>query len=458
MINEINNQYIGLIDDLILSKSKNALNLLIDNRSQAGSVAILEIDEITMYLLTEITGTETVNQFIIRFCREYNLNYMIDYSWIFSNLMEMKANLMVDFYHCEQNCKLMILGDDNSIRPISATIEVTNKCNLNCQHCYIDGDITNQDTMGLEHFKQLVTTLQANNIINVELTGGEFFTHSDAIQILELCLQSFSIVGLLTNGVYIPDPAIDLITKYKGKIIVNVSVDSTIPQIHDQFRGVEGSHARTLENLKKLTNNGIYVRVSSVLFKENMLELDYLVDLAKEYNASMFTYSFIEKVGRGKSFSAIEFDSQDAYEEYMGYINDVTLKNKDYIPVIEREDHSGKSYCGAGVRSMVIDGHGDIRPCVLFPKSKLFGNVINESYPDIFEKEIFQQMINLKAPSIEHGCNSDCPSLKYCQGCIFHAFNFSASYNPPCKWVEVNGYQPLNEILKPIFNKEMEIK
>lgn len=456
MLNEINNQYIRLSNNLILLKSKNAINLVIDNRSQGEGITILEIDEISMYILTEINGLETISQFIIRFCNEYNLDYTKDYSWIFSSIIEMQENDIIGFYWVEERCELKIVGDDNLISPLSATLEVTTKCNLSCQHCYINGDITNRETIRRDQFKSLIQTLQDNNVINIELTGGEFFTHPDALEILELSLQTFSIVGLLTNGVWIPAQAIDLIASYKHKTIVNISVDSTIAKVHDEFRGAEGSHARTLNNLRKLTDKGIRVRVSAVLFKENMWELEKLVELAKEYNASMFTYSFIEKVGRGMTISEIEFDSPQAIEEYMDYINMVTLKNKDFIPVTEQDSHSDKNYCGAGARSIVIDGNGDIRPCVLFPKNKLFGNLLNDEYPTVFEQEIYQQMINLKAPDIEHGCDSHCVSLKHCKGCIFHAFDYLATNDTSCPWIESNNYQRLNEMIKPIFQQEME--
>lgn len=456
MLSDINNQYLKILDNVVLSKSKGVINLIIDKRNQRSDALILEIDETAMNMLLEINGQETVNQFIIRFCSEYNLSYITDYNWILTNLGEMTNNLIIDVDAQPAHCKLKVVGDENFINPLFATVEVTTKCNLNCQHCYSNGSITNQEVISSDQFKQLVATLQTNNVINIELTGGEFFTHPEAVKILECSLKNFNFVGLWSNGIYIPDEAWDLIAKYKDKMIINISIDSVNEQVHDQFRGLRGSFKRTLSNMQKLVALGAHVRVSSVLFKENMWEFEQLVELAKKYNAIQFTYSFIEKVGRGVNFSDIEFESLEQKAEYLDYINAVTLKNKDYIPVVERHKFVDSSCCGAGHRSITIDSNGDIRPCVLFPSNKLFGNVLTDEYQSIFEQEIYQQMVGLQTPDIKNGCDPQCPNLNGCKGCIFHAFDYLAQNEISCQWIETNGYQRLNKMLKPIFKDEKE--
>ena len=78
---------------------------------------------------------------------------------------------------------------------------------------------------------------------------------------------------------------------------MNVSIDSTNSEIHDQFRGVPGAFYKTCENVKRMTQNGIKVRIASSIFKENMWEIDKLAELAINLGAQLFSFNFVEEFG-----------------------------------------------------------------------------------------------------------------------------------------------------------------
>ncbi len=451
MQNAILNEYVTVRSNVSLTKTASENTIVIDNRSQSEGIEIFQVDEIGKYLISEINGLETINQFVLRFCSEYNLDDKQDVHWIVDFLRELQIKGAVEFTTKPTISSLKLVGDESIIKPLHATIEVTDKCNLTCKHCYINGQMSNTNTLELEGFIHLVDILKLNNVLNIELTGGEFFAHPNANQILELSLDSFNQVGLLTNGTYISDTAIDILTNYRHKLIVNISIDSINPQTHDWLRGVEGSHKRTLDNLKRLTERGIKVRISTVIFEQNLWEIEELIELAKQYKALTFTYSFVEQIGRGNDFTGLLFETEEELLNYVEYLNRVTIENSDYIAIIKRDEMVDNSSCGAGLRSVTIDGQGQIRPCVLFPKTKIFGNVFETSYSDIFKTDEYAQLAKVKAPGIDNGCDPNCLNLKQCQGCMLHAFDYLITNNLSCKWIEANNYERLYNYLKPSF-------
>ena len=85
------------------------------------------------------------------------------------------------------------------ISPMMATVEVTEKCNLRCKHCYLDASCEKTSIISFDQFKELVDIFKKNHVLNLELTGGELFVNPEAYEILELALKQFAMVAILTN-------------------------------------------------------------------------------------------------------------------------------------------------------------------------------------------------------------------------------------------------------------------
>lgn len=113
--------------------------------------------------------------------------------------------------------ELKVVGDGSSISPMMATIEVTEKCNLRCKHCYLDASCEKTSMITYEQFKNLVEVFKKNHVLNLELTGGEIFVNPHAYEILELALRQFATVGILTNGTILSDKVLKLLAKNKEK-------------------------------------------------------------------------------------------------------------------------------------------------------------------------------------------------------------------------------------------------
>lgn len=85
--------------------------------------------------------------------------------------------------------------------PAIAFIETTNSCNLRCLHCYADSAVRRTDEMSTERIFRLLDELDELGTIQVFLTGGEVFSHRDAVQIIQHArTKSFS-TQIFTNGI-----------------------------------------------------------------------------------------------------------------------------------------------------------------------------------------------------------------------------------------------------------------
>mgnify|MGYP000804881607 FL=1 len=345
------------------------------------------------------------------------------------------------------NSKVLLQGSEDTISPVHATIEITEKCNLKCKHCYLEAGICKTSMIDYDRFEKLVDEMVANHVLNVEITGGEIFMHPRVLDILKLCYKKFAMLGILTNGTIMTDEVLELIAENKDRTVVNISIDAVDPDMHDEFRGMKGSWKASCNTIRRLADKGIKVRMASCISKDNMWEIDKLADLAVSLGASIFSFNFIEEFGRGSEFSK-EKGIENAVE-YDKYVRKIINDYKDIIPVIKEEDKSEMKLhenCGAGTRSVVIGADGDIRPCPLSPKLRFMGNVLKDDFKSVFDNPKIKRLQEIIPPDIRNGCDPDCKYLANCTGCYIKGIDKCKSNNMKCSWITKNHLEDVLEM------------
>ncbi|MGL6056978.1 MAG: radical SAM protein [Culicoidibacterales bacterium] len=156
-------------------------------------------------------------------------------------------------------------------KPILGTIIVTDRCNLNCQHCAV-----NNVTAVMHPYQQIhqeMETLYAMGIRILFFCGGETFLWQDeGVGIRDLVREAkamgFLIVNVVTNGTLTLElPEADLIL---------LSLDGS-QQTHDLIRGK--TFATIMDNIAKAPNDNIclYMAINQL----NKSEIRAVSEIAK---------------------------------------------------------------------------------------------------------------------------------------------------------------------------------
>ena len=449
------NMYIGLANGVLMYLTKGKYNLLSEiEKEEERYYRFFTVNKTGRDIVMNITGKSTVTELEHKFCLDNGIDLKENEDWLdeFILLLLEKGTVVLQDVPIEQG-ELEIAGDGQMISPMMATVEVTEKCNLRCKHCYLDASCEKTSIISFDQFKDLVDIFKKNHVLNLELTGGELFVNPEAYEILELALKQFAMVAILTNGTILSDKVLTLLSKYKEKIIINVSIDSADPEVHDKFRGMKGAFEKSCTNIKRMAEAGITVRVASSIFNENMWEIDKLADLSISLGAKMFVFNFVEDFGRGT-----KMDKGDKVEDnldaaaYIKYINDIIEKYKDIIPIVKGEDHIlGTQNCGSAVNSIMVGADGNIRPCALFPKMNLFGNIFEEDFEEIFKKDIYRRISQILPPSEENGCDKKCRYYANCKGCYLKGLEHNRNTKDPCEWIKKNKLEDMLKIYERGF-------
>lgn len=241
--------------------------------------------------------------------------------------------------------------------PLTATIELTSKCNWRCKHCYLtDNTLELPENVIFE----LIDELREMGVYELKLSGGEPTIRSDLSDIIAYARKKYMSVILLTNMSFLSEELFAIIKKY-GLQRVETTLFSMNPQIHDSFVGVPNAFSNTMDNLLRLKelNVDILVKTWAISSNINDLEKMKLYFESAGFGFSVFTqiypdFNGIYKLPDGERISDIEYAK--ALE-----ISDKTLRRNFPLEVCDNrylcEEFRFRTY---------ITVEGDVIPCAKF--------------------------------------------------------------------------------------------
>ncbi|NVM52414.1 MAG: radical SAM protein [Candidatus Helarchaeota archaeon] len=184
----------------------------------------------------------------------------------------------------------------------SAIVDVTDRCNLRCKHCfYFREEHDSREMKAGEFLKGLRILQKRHNIISMGWSGGEPLFRTEVVQ---EGAKLFSINQLFTNGT-LPIPKM-------RNLMTFISLDGTRP-IHDEVRG-KGTYDKIMENLKSTSAKPIFFLATFHRFNEKCLE-EMVMELSE--------------VGRPVTgMMAMLFTPLKKYKEIKGYKHSKIQKNR----------------------------------------------------------------------------------------------------------------------------------
>ncbi len=147
--------------------------------------------------------------------------------------------------------------------PIAMTFAVTYRCQCKCVHC----------SAGKHHRKhvQELTTKEAKKLLDdsqkmgvsvIAFTGGEPLLREDIFELISYIDKRKAVPIMFTNGLLLTEENVEKLAK-SGLFSLFVSIDSPIPEEHNQLRGMPGLFEVAVKGLERTKLKGIFVGLSS---------------------------------------------------------------------------------------------------------------------------------------------------------------------------------------------------
>src|SRR2546423_2686783 len=160
---------------------------------------------------------------------------------------------------------LAVPAEDN--RPVGSRLWLyTNfDCNLHCDYCCVrSSPAAPRRELGLARVQQIAREAAELGVKEIFVTGGEPFLLENIGEILIACAVTAP-TTVLTNGMLFTGRRAEKLRPLpRDRIVLQISLDSATPELHDLHRG-SGTWARTREGIERARSLGFRVRLAATV-------------------------------------------------------------------------------------------------------------------------------------------------------------------------------------------------
>ncbi len=321
--------------------------------------------------------------------------------------------------------------------PICLTWELTYACNLACVHCLSSSGRRDPRELTTAECKAVIDELERMQVFYVNIGGGEPTVRRDFWELLDYAVAHHVGVKFSTNGSRITAEIATRIAR-TDYVDVQVSLDGATASINDRVRG-PGSYAtaiRAMENLAAAEFTGF--KVSVVVTRENVGQLDAFKQLADRYRAQL-RLTRLRPSGRGadvwNELHPTAAQQRELYEWLLAHGDSVLTGDSFFHLGGYGASLPGLNLCGAGRVVCLIDPIGDVYACPFVIHDEFrAGNVRNPGgFAAVWrESDLFGE---LREPQHAGACAS-CGLFDKCRGGCMAAKFFTglplAGPDPEC--------------------------
>ena len=190
---------------------------------------------------------------------------------------------------------------DFARNPLMFYYEVTQACDLVCQHCRASAqeeadakELSGAQSMAL--IDQVATFPRRPTLV---LTGGDPLKRLDIFDLVRHAVSVGLEVALTPSATPLATFEALRAAKEAGVQALGISLDGPDAKTHDAFRGWDGSFERTLKMLDHARELGFAVQVNTSVTRRNFAKIDAMANLLTTRGVTMWSVFFLVPVGRG---------------------------------------------------------------------------------------------------------------------------------------------------------------
>lgn len=279
--------------------------------------------------------------------------------------------------------------------PDMCYVEVTYNCNLKCKFCYNDKHRT-EAAPSFKKIKKILKLLKKNGVLEITLTGGEFFTVKYWEDIFDYAKNLGFLIKIPSNGVLISQLSEESLAKID---VIGVSLHSADKGIYEGLTGIKGSFSQVVKSLKKLKKNNIFFGLMYTVTADNYLNFySDIKDLICRQALPIRKVNINRCMEVGSAATNWADLSKINYQKVFDQIKRVERTFKIFVTMhpfplclVSEKNRNNIMSCEAGRGVFVVDWRGDVRLCPIDPR--VIGNIFSAPLKKIFNSPLW---INLR--------------------------------------------------------------
>lgn len=288
-------------------------------------------------------------------------------------------------------------------------VELTERCNNNCLHCYInkpanDAVASNQE-MSFDIIQKILEEAACLGCLHIRLTGGEPLLRDDFEDIYLYAKKIGYKIKIFTNGTRITPQLAQMFKKIPPGESIQVSLYGYNRKTYETISGVPGSFRAAQRGLDQLIAHKVPFVVNAVALPMTIAAFKKFECLAQSFPdlnmlAPQVTSLQLRCRGwddlRNERIKSLRLSAQAQLDlearESESYFNGLKNFCLQFCHV------SGDTLfrCNAGLSRASVDAYGTLQPCLLLRHPEAVYNLKKGSLTDAFQN-FFPKMRQLKA-------------------------------------------------------------
>jgi radical SAM protein with 4Fe4S-binding SPASM domain len=281
--------------------------------------------------------------------------------------------------------------------PLQVSIEVTRRCPLECQHCYNnlpmgDQNARSREMTTEEHFRML-DELVDMGCFWLLYTGGEIFARKDFLEIYTYAKKKGFLITLFTNGTLITEKIADYLVEWPP-FAIEITLYGRTKETYEALTQIPGSYERCLRGIKLLSKRGLPLKLKTVATSINKHEIFAMKQFAEEELGVNFKFDaqINPRIDCSQSPLAVRLTP----EEVVALDFHAPERAAEYRRLAERDlatppnlAQSDTMYsCGGGMNSFAVNPYGEIGICLISQQETF--SVREAGVNAVWEQSLFQ--------------------------------------------------------------------
>lgn len=295
--------------------------------------------------------------------------------------------------------------------PLCGSIDLTDRCNLDCVHCYVKQNSPAENESTTEQILSYIDQSVEQGCLFMLLTGGEPLLRKDFCEIYEHTKRKGLLVTIFTNGTLVDEDMASFLADLPP-FTVEISIYGATDETHDRITGVKGSFKKALKGFNLLKRHNLEVTLKTILMTLNKDEIEGMIALAEQNHAKFrMDGAIFPRLNGDTSPMQYRLTPREVVErEFL--LPERTSDWRKFMDNVGKLEPSEALYdCGAGVSCFHISAEGLLKPCIMTQAP--FFSLKTGSFRDGWKK--MTEILD-KKPEPDYPCSS-CENRLICDSC-----------------------------------------
>lgn len=258
--------------------------------------------------------------------------------------------------------------------PVSGSIELTQRCNNHCIHCYNNLSVgdrkARQGELSSNEWCGILDELSDAGCLWLLLTGGEIFIRKDFLDIYNYARQKGLLITLFTNGTLITREIADKLTRLPP-FSIEITIYGHAQETYESITQTPGSYGQCINGIRLLMDRKLPIKLKTMATTCNHHEIHELKRFVEQDLGLEFRFDAMLNPRRDCSHSPLDvrLTPEEVVELDLKYAERAAewkhFAERFFKPENENGYQSNLYDCGAGNNSFAIDPYGNLRLCIL---------------------------------------------------------------------------------------------